>query len=81
VVPEEALGRLRERLAAAQNPVMVAGPGMELPGMDIPGIAASYGVQSDRVKSLADLTHAVKDALSSDRPHLIEISQRRLADS
>jgi hypothetical protein len=26
VVPEEALGRLRERLAAAQNPVMVAGP-------------------------------------------------------
>jgi thiamine pyrophosphate-dependent acetolactate synthase large subunit-like protein len=81
VVPEEALGRLRERLAAAQNPVMVAGPGMELPGMDIPGIAASYGVQSERVKSLADLTHAVKDALSSDRPHLIEISQRRLADS
>jgi benzoylformate decarboxylase len=26
VVPEEALGRLRERLAAAKNPVMVAGP-------------------------------------------------------
>jgi benzoylformate decarboxylase len=56
-------------------------PGMELPGMDIPGIAASYGVQSERVKSLSDLTHAVKDALSSDKPHLIEISQRRLADS
>jgi thiamine pyrophosphate-dependent acetolactate synthase large subunit-like protein len=56
-------------------------PGMELPDMDIPGIAASYGVQSQRVKSLADLTRAVKDALSSDKPHLIEISQRRLADS
>jgi len=56
-------------------------PGMELPDMDIPGIAASYGVQSDRVKSLADLTHAVQGALSSDKPHLIEISQRRLADN
>jgi benzoylformate decarboxylase len=56
-------------------------PGLELPGMDIPGIAASYGVQSERVKSLSDLTRAVKDALSSDKPHLIEISQRRLADS
>jgi benzoylformate decarboxylase len=56
-------------------------PGLELPGMDIPGIAASYGVQSERVKTLSDLTSAVKDALSADRPHLIEISQRRLADS
>jgi benzoylformate decarboxylase len=56
-------------------------PGLELPNMDIPGIAASYGVQSQRVKSLSDLTRAVKDALSSDKPHLIEISQRRLADS
>jgi benzoylformate decarboxylase len=56
-------------------------PGMELPGMDIPGIAESYGVQSQRVKSLADLTHAIKDGLSSDQPHLIEISERRLADS
>ena len=56
-------------------------PGMELPGMDIPGIADSYGVQSQRVKSLSDLTHAVKDALTSGGPHLIEISQRRIADS
>ena len=56
-------------------------PGMELPAMDIPGIAAAYGVRSETVKSLADLTHAVKDGLSSDRPHLIEISQRRIGDS
>ena len=31
VVPEEALSLLRERLAAAQNPVMVAGPGIGTP--------------------------------------------------
>ena len=56
-------------------------PGLELPGMDIPAIAAGYGVQSERVTTLSDLTRAVKDALSADRPHLIEISERRLADS
>ena len=55
-------------------------PGMELPGMDIPGIAAAYGVQADRVKSLSDLTHAVQGALNSDKPHLIEIDERRIAD-
>jgi thiamine pyrophosphate-dependent acetolactate synthase large subunit-like protein len=55
-------------------------PGMELPGMDIPGIAAAYGVQADRVKSLSDLTHAVQGALSSDKPHLIEIDERRIDD-
>jgi hypothetical protein len=38
-------------------------------------------VQPERVKSLPDLTRAVKDALSADKPRLIEISQRRLADS
>ena len=42
---------------------------------------AAYGVQSDTVKSLADLTHAIKDGVSSDRPYLIEISERRLGDS
>ena len=56
-------------------------PGLELPGLDIPGIASSYGIQSEQVKTLADLTRAVRDALSSDRPHLIEISERRLAGS
>jgi benzoylformate decarboxylase len=56
-------------------------PGLELPGMDIPGIATSYGVQSERVKSLSDLTRAVKDALSAAEPRLIEINQRRLADT
>ena len=56
-------------------------PGMELPDIDIPGIATAYGIPSERVKTLSDLTRAVKDALSSDGPRLIEISQRRLADS
>jgi benzoylformate decarboxylase len=56
-------------------------PGMELPDIDYPGIAAAYGVQSDRVKSLSDLTHAIQGALSSDKPHLIEIGERRIGDS
>jgi hypothetical protein len=33
------------------------------------------------VTSLSDLTRAVKDRLSAAEPRLIEISQRRLADS
>jgi benzoylformate decarboxylase len=56
-------------------------PGMELPGMDIPGIASSYGVRSEQVKTLSELTSAIKDGLSSDKPHLIEISQRRIGDT
>jgi benzoylformate decarboxylase len=56
-------------------------PGMELPGIDIPGVVSSHGVQSERVQTLSDLTRAVNEALSSDKPHLIEISQRRVADS
>lgn len=56
-------------------------PGMELPGMDIPGIASSHGVQSEHLQTLSDITRAVKEALSSDKPYLIEITQRRLADS
>jgi TPP-dependent trihydroxycyclohexane-1,2-dione (THcHDO) dehydratase len=43
-------------------------------------LAASYGVESERVKSLADLTHTIKAGRSAGRPHLIEISERRLAD-
>ena len=39
--------------------------------MDIPGIVTSYGVPSERVKLLSELTSAVKDGLSSDRPTLI----------
>jgi benzoylformate decarboxylase len=56
-------------------------PGLELPGMDITGIATSYGIESARVQSLADLTVAVKQALGSDQPHLIEVTERRFAGS
>jgi benzoylformate decarboxylase len=53
-------------------------PGLELPGMDIPAIATGYGIASERVDTLSGLTRAVKDALASDQPHLIEIPERRL---
>jgi thiamine pyrophosphate-dependent acetolactate synthase large subunit-like protein len=44
-------------------------------------MADSYGVQSEQVKTLSELTSAVKDGLSSSRPSLVEVSERRLADS
>lgn len=49
--------------------------------MDIPGIATAYGIESARVESLSDLTSAVKHALASDRPHLIEVTLRRVTGS
>ena len=56
-------------------------PGMELPGLDIPAIAAGYGVQSERVDTLSDLTHAVKEALAAEQPYLIEVPERRVAST
>ena len=55
--------------------------GLELPDMDIIGIATSYGIAAEHVDSLSDLTRWSKDALASDQPRLIEVTQRRLADS
>jgi benzoylformate decarboxylase len=52
------------RLMNAPDP-----PGLELPGMDITAIAASYGIASERLDTLSDLTRAVKEALTSDEPH------------
>jgi len=49
--------------------------------MDIAGIATSYGIPAEHVESLSDLTRPTKDALASDGPRLIEVTQRRLADS
>ena len=54
---------------------------LELPDMDIVGIATSYGIPAEHVESLSDLTRPTKDALASDGPRLIEVAQRRLADS
>jgi benzoylformate decarboxylase len=56
-------------------------PGLELPDMDIVGIATSYGIPAEHLESLSDLTRPTKDALASDGPRLIEVTQRRLADS
>jgi thiamine pyrophosphate-dependent acetolactate synthase large subunit-like protein len=47
----------------------------------MPSIAASYGIASGRLDTLPDLTRAVRDALTSDQPRLIEITQRRLAST
>jgi thiamine pyrophosphate-dependent acetolactate synthase large subunit-like protein len=49
--------------------------------MDIVGIATSYGIPAEHVDSLSDLTRTTKDALASDGPRLLEVTQRRLADS
>ncbi|WP_327134827.1 benzoylformate decarboxylase [Streptomyces sp. NBC_01343] len=53
-------------------------PGLELPGVDVTGIASAYGIPATRVDTLAGLTGAVKDALATDEPRLIEVPQQPL---
>ena len=55
-------------------------PGLELPDMDVVALATSYGISSQRVDSLADLTTALSKGLTGNRPVLIEVPQQRLPD-
>jgi benzoylformate decarboxylase len=71
-------GALRKFTQVMQAPGV---PGLDLPDIDVTGIAAAYGVPAIRVDSLTELTTAVKAALSSDGPRLIEVPQQPLSAS
>ncbi|MCA1841287.1 MAG: thiamine pyrophosphate-binding protein, partial [Actinobacteria bacterium] len=47
--------------------------GLDLPSPDMLGLAKSYGVNAVRVSEPTDIERAVKDAVSSCEPNLIEI--------
>lgn len=48
-------------------------PGTELPGIDTTKLAGGYGVAARRVETTKELAAALKDALSSGAPDLIEV--------
>jgi benzoylformate decarboxylase len=48
-------------------------PGLDLPRLDCAGIAAGYGMRSRRVEGRDELGGALKEALSSDMPELVEV--------
>ncbi|QIN80727.1 benzoylformate decarboxylase [Rubrobacter marinus] len=52
-------------------------PGIELPGLDHVALARGYGMEGRRVESREELVEALKEALASDAPRLVEVPVRR----
>jgi len=48
-------------------------PGMDLPGIDFVSLAAGYGVPGQRVSTAAEFADALKTAIASGRPSLLEV--------
>ncbi|MFL5975595.1 MAG: benzoylformate decarboxylase [Solirubrobacterales bacterium] len=48
-------------------------PGLDLPALDVPGVAEGYGVRSRRVQGAGELRSALRDAIGSGAPELVEV--------
>jgi len=51
-------------------------PGMDLPGIDYCAIAQGYGVRAVRIATRDELAAALRQAVVSDDPSLIEVPLR-----
>jgi benzoylformate decarboxylase len=48
-------------------------PGLDLPRLDVAGVAAAYGVDSQRARSREELHAALAAAIESSKPQLVEV--------
>jgi benzoylformate decarboxylase len=48
-------------------------PGLHLPALDVPAVAEGYGVRSRRVERGDELRSALRDAIASPQPELVEV--------
>jgi benzoylformate decarboxylase len=48
-------------------------PGLDLPALDVAAVAAAYGVPSQRVSGRDELTEALRTAIGSGGPELVEV--------
>jgi benzoylformate decarboxylase len=48
-------------------------PGLHLPALDVPTVAEGYGVRSRRVERGDELRSALRDAIASPQPELVEV--------
>jgi benzoylformate decarboxylase len=48
-------------------------PGLDLPALDVPAVASGYGVPSLRVNGREELTEALRTAIGSGGPELVEV--------
>jgi benzoylformate decarboxylase len=51
-------------------------PGLDVPGLDFCALAKGYGVKSYRADSSESFTAALKSALDTNEPVLIEVETR-----
>jgi benzoylformate decarboxylase len=51
-------------------------PGLDVPGLDFCALARGYGVDALRADSSESLTRALRQALASNKPMLIEVETR-----
>jgi benzoylformate decarboxylase len=65
---------IKERLVAMQGSDRFVGMDMRDPAIDFCKLAESFGLATARVTSLADVGAALKAAIASGRPNLIDIS-------
>jgi benzoylformate decarboxylase len=48
-------------------------PGLDLPALDVSGVASAYGVPSRRVADREELTEALRTAIGSGGPEVVEV--------
>jgi benzoylformate decarboxylase len=52
---------------------VVGAPGLDLPALDVPAVAEGYGVRARRVDRGDELRSALRDAIASPRPEVVEV--------
>jgi benzoylformate decarboxylase len=50
-----------------------AAPGLDLPKLDVSGVAEGYGLRARRVENRDELTSALRDAIASKQPEVVEV--------
>jgi benzoylformate decarboxylase len=48
-------------------------PGLDLPKLDVSAVAEGYGVRARRVENRDELTSALRDAIASSKPEVVEV--------
>jgi benzoylformate decarboxylase len=48
-------------------------PGLDLPKLDVSGVAEGYGLRARRVANRDELTSALRDAIGSGKPEVVEV--------
>jgi benzoylformate decarboxylase len=65
---------IKERLVAMQGSDRFVGMDIRDPDIDFVGLARSFGLEARRVERAADFGTAMREAIDSGRPNLIDVA-------